>query len=153
MIREISPEDAAQLVPLNTLVQNLHAAECPHIYPADPDPAALAAHLAATLARPGTFALAWGAPPLGYVLAEVQEIPGDLLRHPARRGMVHHISVAATARRQGIGLALVEAAKARFRDAGATHWAVTYRVFNDASAALMARAGAAPGLILGEGAL
>lgn len=153
MIRQISPEEAAELVPLNIVVQNLHAAHCPETYPADPDPAALAAHLAAMLARTGVFALAWGAPPLGYVLAEVQDIPGDPLRHARRRGMIHHLSVAASARRQGIGLALIEAAKERFRAAGAAQWVVTYRSFNVASAALMAKAGATPGLIAGEGVL
>lgn len=153
MIRQILPDAAAELVPLNILVQNLHATHCPEIYPADPDPDALASHLAAMMSRPGAFALAWGDPPMGYVLAEVQDIPGDPLRHAERRGMVHHLSVAPLARRQGVGLRLVEAAKARFRAAGATRWVVTYQSFNDASAALMAKAGAAPGLILGEGAL
>lgn len=153
MIREISPEEAAELVPLNILVQNLHASHRPDIFPADPDPEALAAHLAGMLARPGVFALVWGRPALGYVLCELQDLPGDPLRNAQRRGMLHHISVAPEAQRQGIGLKLVEAAKARFREAGAARWAVPYWAFNGPSAALMAKAGAQPGLIVADGRL
>lgn len=82
---------------------------------------------------------------LGYLVFEVQSRPGTALTLPEWRGFLHHIAVAPGARRQGVGLALIEAMKTRLRAEGIPRWATSYWLFNQASAGLMAKAGAAPG--------
>lgn len=151
-IRPIDLSEAALLVPLNDVVQRLHAAHRPDIFPPEPSADAVAAHFADTLARPGWFALLaetqTGA--IGYALCEVQRIEAHAVHHARTRGFLHQVAVAAAARRHGVGLALVEAAKARFRAEGATVWATTYWAWNDASTALMAKAGARAAIILAD---
>ena len=83
-----------------------------------PDPAALTAHFAARLAEPGVTCLLAGDPALGYALCALQERPLSVFSPPVRRLMVEHIAVAPQARRQGIGRALLAAA----RGAGARPW-------------------------------
>ncbi|MBI1219216.1 MAG: GNAT family N-acetyltransferase [Rhodobacteraceae bacterium] len=155
LIRQIGPDEAALLLPLNAVVQRLHAAHRPDIFPPEPDAAAVAAHFVETLARPGWFALlaeADGAA-IGYALCEVQRIEAHALHHARTRGFLHHVAVAETARRRGVASALLEAAKARFQAEGATVWATTYWAWNDASAALMAKAGLWPAIILADAPL
>lgn len=56
-------------------------------------------------------------------------------------GMVHHISVDAVHRRQGIAKALFAETRTRLAAQGVTTLATTYAAFNTASAALMASEG------------
>ena len=155
LIRRIDPSEAALLVPLNAGMQRLHAARRPDIFPAEANAAAVTAHFAETLARPGWFALlaeADGAV-IGYALCEVQRIEAHALHHARTRGFLHHVAVAEAARRRGVGLALVQAVRARFLAEGSTVWATSYWAWNDASAALMAKAGLRPAIILADAPL
>lgn len=155
LIRSIDRSEAALLVPLNGIVQRLHADHRPDIFTPEPDAAAVEAHFAELLGRPGWFALVAenDGIPIGYAFCEVQRIEAHTLHHARTRGFLHHVVVASAARRRGVGLALVEAAKARFRAEGATVWATTYWVWNEASVALMAKAGVRPAIVVADAPL
>lgn len=154
-ITELDPAGAARLVPLNAVVHELHVAMRPDVFRAPPSEAAVAEHLAAVLARPGWFALLAGeaGEDLGYALCELQRVEGDALTCPRVRGFLHHIAVVGGARRRGVASALIAAAKARFAAEGATVWATTYWAWNEASAALMAKAGLRPAIVLADAPL
>lgn len=145
MIKDISPEEAALLVPLNAVVQDLHARELPQLFRTDVDAAALAEQYRDALSG-RAFALGWeeAGRLLGYGLFEVIERPETPLTHPFRRGYISEIAVHPEARRRGIALALIEAAKLRFAAAGCDQITAQYHAFNTASARLMQKAGLAP---------
>jgi ribosomal protein S18 acetylase RimI-like enzyme len=151
----VGADAAARLVPLNAVVQALHAAERPDIFRIQTDAAAVAALFADLLARPGHFALiAEGeAGDLGYAYCEILDTPDDALMNARRRGVLHHIATVPAARRQGVATALIDAAKARFRAAGAREWTTSYHAWNAASAVLMAKAGLRVTIIRAEGRL
>lgn len=90
---------------------------------------------------------------LGYLLWTVAARPANPFRHAERMGLLDHIAVTHTARRQGIGLSLINAMKDAMRAEGLTGWAVTYWNFNKASAALMERTGATPAHVRAEGSV
>ena len=151
----VGPEAAARLVPLNGVVQALHAVERPGIFKWPTDAAAVAALFADLLARKGHFALIAEGDDgdLGYAYCEILDTPDDALTLARRRGVLHHIATIPAARRQGVAAALIGAAKARFRDAGAREWTTSYHAFNAASAALMAKAGLQVTILRAEGRL
>jgi GNAT superfamily N-acetyltransferase len=155
MIRQIDASEAALLVPLNAVVQRLHAAARPDVFHYDASEAEVAGYFAETLAREGWFALVTEVEncAVGYALCEVQRVEANAMNRARVRGFLHHIAVAEDARRRGVAMALIEAAKARFRAEGATVWATTYWVWNAPSAALMAKAGLAPAITLSDAAL
>ncbi|MEZ5798534.1 MAG: GNAT family N-acetyltransferase [Paracoccaceae bacterium] len=120
-IRRATPHDAAEVARLNAHVQGWHAAHYPEAFHPAPDPAtpgfaALTAHFRDRLAEPGTTCLLAGDPALGYALCSLQDRPPSLFSPAVRRLMVDHIAVAPQARRQGIGAALLAAARALARD-------------------------------------
>lgn len=143
-IDEIMPDAAARLVPLNAIVQRLHAAERPDIFRPDPHPLDVEALFRDLLQRPTHFALvavAEDGTDIGYALCEILDTAPDALTFARRRGVLHHIAVQPHARRQGVGLALIAASVERFRGGGAKEWTTSYHSFNTASAALMRKAG------------
>ncbi len=145
-ILDLSPEDAACLVPLNLQVQAIHAAKDPERYVADPDPDEVAIFLQRWLETPGMHALVAGsrADPIGYTIFEIESRAGNIFRKADRIGMLHHLGVDANVRRQGIGSALIRAVKARVHAAGADTLWTGYAAFNTASAAVMASEGLLP---------
>ncbi len=118
-LRRATPEDAATVAALNAHVQGWHAAHYPEAFFAAPDPAALTAHFAARLAEPGVTCFLAGEPALGYALCSQQERGLSVFSPPVRRLMVDHIAVAPAARRQGVGAALLQAARDLARGIGA----------------------------------
>jgi ribosomal protein S18 acetylase RimI-like enzyme len=118
-LRRASPADAALVARLNAHVQGWHAAQYPEAFFPSPDPAALAAHFAERLADPGVTCLLAGDPAAGYALCTLQDRPASIFSPPVRRLLVDHIAVAPQTRRQGIGRALLAAARALARDLGA----------------------------------
>ena len=118
-MRHATPADAATVAALNAHVQGWHAAHYPEAFFPAPDPAALTAHFAARLAEPGVTCFLAGDPALGYALCSRQERPLSVFSPPVRRLMVDHIAVAPAARRQGLGRALLAAARALAREIGA----------------------------------
>lgn len=116
-LRHATPADAAEVARLNAHVQSWHAAHYPEAFFADPDPAALRAHFAERLAQPGVTCLLAGDPAQGYALCALQDRPVSVFSPAVRRLIVEQIAVAPAARRQGLGRALLQAARALARDA------------------------------------
>lgn len=118
-IRRATPADAATVAALNAHIQSWHAAHYPDAFFPAPDPTALTAHFAERLADPAATCLLAGDPAQGYALCTLQERPLSLFSPAIRRLMVDHIAVAPGARRQGIGRALLAAARVLAREAKA----------------------------------
>lgn len=155
MIDIVETGDGGRIAPLNAIVQDLHAAARPDLFRSGADPSEVAGYFASWLVRPGMTALIACAAgqDLGYLLFEVQDRPGDCLTKAEKRGILHHIAVIGTARRRGIGSALIAAMCGRLQAAGVRRWTTSYWTFNDASAALMAKAGATPAYVVAEAAI
>lgn len=155
LIRALAPPEAALLLPLHDALHAPHVARRPDVFHDRGAVAEVAAHLATQIARPGWFCLLAEVQgrAVGYTLCERQEVTADALRCARVRGFVHHIAVAPEARRQGVGSALLAEAKARFVAGGATVWATTYWAWNGPSAALFARAGMQPAIVLADAPL
>lgn len=154
-IRPLGAGESALLLPLHAELHHDHVSARPDVFHDRGSADARAAHLAGLLARPGWFALLAedGKGPAGYLLGEVQNIEADAVQCARLRGFIHHIATRPDARRRGIATALLAAARTRFEAEGATIWAVTYWAWNQASAALMARAGFRPAVILADAPL
>lgn len=153
-ITDLGPSDAERLLPQQQDIQALHALHRPEVFRGDADAAELLAFLRDRLEAEGIAFL--GAERadgrlLGHAMLEIQEVTRDALKRARRRGVMHQIVVAPEARRMGVGLALVEAVKARLRAEDVPRLAASYWSFNDASAALMRRAGLEPAHCTMEG--
>ena len=111
ILRRASADDAALLARLNAHVQSWHAAHYPDVFYADPDPQGLTRWFADRLADPDCVAFVAGDPALGYALCQVQSRDASVFSPAIRRLLIDHIAVAPAARRQGIGHALLQAAR------------------------------------------
>ena len=109
--RRATLADAATLARLNTHVQAWHAAHYPEAFFLDPDPVALAAYFAHRLADPACTAFLMGEPATGYALCQLHIRDTSIFSPGYRRLMIDHIAVAPEARRQGQGLALLQAVR------------------------------------------
>jgi aminoglycoside 6'-N-acetyltransferase I len=155
-IVSVGSEGAERLVPMNAIVQSLHAAERPDVFHAKTDSDAVAALFRTLLADPGHFALiavSDDGVDRGYALCEITRTAPDALTLGRHRGVLHHIATMPAVRRQGVAMALIAEAKRRFRAAGATEWTTSYHAFNTASAALMRKAGLAVTVLRAEAPL
>lgn len=119
MIRRATAQDVAALVRLNAHLQAWHATHYPDSFFPDPDPAALAAWFAERLADPACTAFLAGEPAAGYGLCSLQTRAASPFSPGYRRLMIDQIAVAPEARRQGLGRALLDAARQLARDLGA----------------------------------
>lgn len=143
-IRRATPEDAATVARLNAHVQGWHAAHYPEAFFPAPDPAELAAHFAARLAEPGVLCFLAGDPAQGYALCSRQDRPLTVFSPPVCRLMVDHIAVVPGARRQGIGRALLAAARDLARGIGADEILLDTWEANTAAHAFFRAQGFAP---------
>lgn len=149
-ISELSPDRSTVIVPLLQQVHALHVAHEPHLLHADPDPQSLTEFLSNWIKKDSVTALIIGPPetPCAYLIYEVEKRPGSVLTQPETRVTLHHISVDAAHRRQGLGRALITEMTHRARAAGIDRIATTFAPFNTASAALMKACGLTPHRIL-----
>lgn len=115
-LRRATPGDAALVATLNSHVQSWHAAHYPQAFFASPDPVALTSHFRTRLEDPEVTCFLAGDPVQGYALCVLQQRPHSIFSPPTRRLLVDHIAVAPDARRQGLGRALLTAARTLARD-------------------------------------
>ena len=119
VIAPATEADAEAISALNREVQAVHAAALPQLFKL-PGPESLPpSDVREWLAKPENVVLLarLGTEPAGYVYAEIVRRPETSLRYAHAMIYLHHISVAATCRKRGIGRALVEAVRRR----GAQH--------------------------------
>jgi len=155
MIRQIEPDEAALLVPLNNIVQGMHAKNRPDLFHGNPDPEATRGYFASWLEADGVVALVsfHNGGPRGYAIFERQVKPGCVLSRPETRGFLHHIAVMPAARRKGVALALIDEGAKRLRAQGCTRLMSSFHAFNTASRRLMTRAGMDSAVVYCERAL
>jgi ribosomal protein S18 acetylase RimI-like enzyme len=110
VVRAASGADFDTLITLNQVVQSLHAALYPSDFKPVVDPAAVRALFATHIDAPesGIGIAEIDRAPVGYVFFEVQARPETGFSPARPRMYVHHLSVAAEARRQGVATALME---------------------------------------------
>ena len=111
LIRPASAADTNAIALLNDEVQQLHAELEPTFFKTDTSHAEVAAFFAAKLSAAGhEIQLAEiGGTPVGYVWFEVQDRPETAFQLARERIYIHHLSVTKTARRTGVGSALLNA--------------------------------------------
>ncbi len=146
MIRIATGEDAAVLAALNRDVQALHAATHPQWFSPLGVPKVMEEWFADALDKPEQAALIAerDGEAVGYLLHELVTREAGPIHAAYRYAMIHHVAVAEQARRQGLALAMIDALRARLREAGVTELRAVHFTFNAASARLMARAGLEP---------
>ncbi|WP_370159955.1 GNAT family N-acetyltransferase [Limimaricola soesokkakensis] len=153
-IRRVPAEEAASLLPLLRQGQDFHAARQPRVFWTDHDDASYTVFLEEWLAGEGVVALAAMSATgemLGCAVFEIEEIPAKPLLKPRRNGLLKHIVVDENCRGAGIGSRLVAEVKARLRAAGIDRLRAHHYAFNEASAAMLRKAGLAPHLVTVEG--
>jgi ribosomal protein S18 acetylase RimI-like enzyme len=145
-VRRAAGADLDTLVRLMAQVQALHAAAQPDVFRAELDAEAARAMFAGALASDAdrVFVANRTGAPAGYLWLALVERPADPAMPARRFAYVNHIGVAAEARGQGIGRALVEAARGDAMAAGVREIGVDYWDFNAAAAAFFARVGFVP---------
>jgi GNAT superfamily N-acetyltransferase len=122
--------DTGALVRLNAEVQAMHAKLSPELFVPVADDSAVAQFFAEAIAKDGNEIGLYPAAgePLGYIFIELQSRDATAFTKAWRRLYIHHLSVAETARRQGVATALMQWAEARAREMGVEllaldHWA------------------------------
>jgi diamine N-acetyltransferase len=132
VVRRAGEADAAIVSALNDDVQAVHAAALPWRFkPPGPDTFPPSA-AAAILAKPENlvFLAELDGAPVGYVYAEIARLPDDPMRPAYDMVYLHHISVRATARRQGVGEALLGAVREAGKAVGIDLLALDVWTFN-----------------------
>ncbi|APG47561.1 GNAT family N-acetyltransferase [Phaeobacter porticola] len=150
---DIPPTDAHRLVPLLQKLQALHVTHQPGRYAANPSDAALTNWLGDWLTDESLTARAAVSPTgaiMGYIIYGIEERPALPVRRAETRAMLHHIAVADSWQRMGVGTALIAEMKRAVNAQGINIIATTYAPFNTASAALMARMGLRPVMTTAE---
>lgn len=129
-VRRATPSDADRISEIAASVQVLHAAALPSIFQSNARESFPPALICDLLARPGHYV--WLAQadetPSGYLYAERR--PATLVKHPVERLYIHQMGVLPSARRHGLGTALLNAAREFAREAGITRLALDVWAFN-----------------------
>lgn len=132
MVRHATAQDAEAISQLHADLQNYHAAAHPNFFkPATADtfpPAMVQMHLA----QPDVMiflAESEGAP-VGYLYADAAPAQETSMTYRLERLWIHHIGVAPAHRRQGVGAALIDAAKSHARALGIKTLALSVWAFN-----------------------
>ena len=142
-IRPATFADAPAISSLNATVQGLHAAAHPHIFKTPEEGAFPPEEVAVLLAQPDNvvlLALVDDAP-AGYILFSTVHRPEAHWRHAIDMVYIHHISVDAAFQGQGVGHALINAARAYARTHGITHVELDVWAFNTHARAFFEREG------------
>lgn len=79
----------------------------------------------------------------GYLLWLVDDLPGDVLRHPRKVATLDQIYVDPICRRRGVARRMIRFFELHAELAGCSEWVATHYAFNNASQSLLQGAGAA----------
>jgi ribosomal protein S18 acetylase RimI-like enzyme len=145
-VRQAQIADTALLSALNTEVQALHAEGFPKRFkPPGPDTFP-AAEVGALLGKAANlFFLAFADQnPAGYAYAEIVRRPETSLTHAFGAVHVHHLPVKGECRRQGIGTALLAAARDVGLERGITLLTLDVWTFNEEARSFFRKSGFAP---------
>jgi GNAT superfamily N-acetyltransferase len=146
VIRRATAEDADVLSSLNADVQAVHARALPWWFkPPGPDTFP-SKEAAALLAQPNAlvFIAQVDSLPAGYAYAEVVRCPETPFRYAYNMVYLHHLSVRATHRRQGLGGALLGAVRSAAKEIGVELLALDVWSFNEDARAFFRRHGFTP---------
>jgi ribosomal protein S18 acetylase RimI-like enzyme len=105
LVRPASEADLDALVELNGFVQELHARLYPDDFKQTSDPVGVRAFFVARLSAIAVAELESAI--VGYVWYEAQSLPETAFSPAKPRLYVHHLSVEPSARRRGVGAALI----------------------------------------------
>jgi shikimate dehydrogenase len=145
-VRRATVEDAATIARLHHALQAHHAAALPDFFKAPSASTFPAAKVKELLQKPATVMLLAevGGVAAGYLYADTTPAQETSMTHRLERLWIHHVGVEPHWRRQGVGGALIEAAKRvagveHIRTVGLNVWA-----FNEGALRFFARHGFAP---------
>ncbi len=143
LVRPAGAYDLETIVALNTVVQAFHATRNPGYFKVDPRPREVADLLADQIRRPGhhVFLASIRERDVGYVWCEVQDIDPTALTHRVRRLFVHHVAVAESARRRGVGGALLDEVDGLARERGIDRVDLSAWSFNEPARRLFEKRG------------
>lgn len=142
-VRRASAADAEIVAALNADVQAIHAAAMPWRFKV-PGPDTFPPSEMVALLATGNFAFFIGeveGEPAGYLFLEIQRRPATFQMFAYDMIYIHHVSVRPQFRRQGVGRALLDTAKAMARDLGMERMALDVWTFNDEARAFFDRYG------------
>ena len=144
-LRRATPTDAATLASLRRFVHAPHVAAEPVVYAALEGAAAVAA-MGERLAGPGVVAVVaeHEDAPVGYVLAQVVRRAASPLTVARSYLMVDELAVSPSARRLGVGRALMAEAEAVATELGLARVELDVRAWNEGAARFYTALGYAP---------
>jgi ribosomal protein S18 acetylase RimI-like enzyme len=119
-IRAATNDDLAILAKLNEPVQSLHAASYPVDFKGDIDAGDVASFFGRVVANPkSTIAISeQDGIPVGYIWFDISARLENAFKPPESFIYIHHVSVAANARRRGVGSAMLAYAREKAHAAG-----------------------------------
>jgi diamine N-acetyltransferase len=131
-IRQATIEDAELLAALNKDVQLVHANGMPHLFKLPSDNPDLVIEMKAAIKkrRQYAFIASFDSDAAGYVLAEHLKKTETVRQKAHEMFYVHHISVRPLYQRNGVGRALLDAAKAHGKSLGVDLFALDVWSFN-----------------------
>ncbi|WP_425038013.1 N-acetyltransferase family protein [Primorskyibacter sp. S187A] len=136
-------------MPLLKQVQALHARHVPHRFHKNGTDEAYLAHFRHGIEERSGFVLcaSTAGQDVGYLFAVLDAAEEDAFCCAREEMVLDQICVDCNAHRQGVATALIEAFETRVSALGLARWRASHWVFNQASAALLLKAGARPGVM------
>ena len=146
VIRQAVIADAEAISSLNADVQALHAAGLPRRFKPPSPETFPASAVIALLAEPSNivFIAEVDRKPVGYAYAEIVRRPESAFQHAYEMVYLHHISVHARHRMQGLGQALLQALRSAAQQRGIDLLATDVWTFNKAAGGFFRRSGFEP---------
>ncbi|MCS6828007.1 MAG: shikimate dehydrogenase [Caldilinea sp.] len=134
-VRLATPADADAISRLHAMLQSCHAEALPTFFKQPPTEAFSASMVKDLLAEPSNVFLVAvvDGKVVGYLYADVSPAQETSMTYRLERFWIHHIAVEPSHRRQGIGTALIDVAKAYARDQRIEILALSVWTFNQAA--------------------
>lgn len=145
-VREATVADIDAIVGLGREAHAHHAAALPDMFQPEGPEAFTALDVHALFANPQCLLLVAESAgvPVGYLQAEVQDLPATSVKRASRLLYIRQMGVAATYRGSGVGRALLQAVRDRFPRYGVDRMALDVYVFNKAARRLYKSVGFVP---------